>query len=132
MYQNGYCNISCDRRLKPNFFSNSNIKNQSRKRKNSKKNEELIKELQNIKNNKNNNNEVCWCGNIKSWRRNFNVFVFKSTQKEDYEAAFHFPGTKGVVLHFHNKIDNFPHFYPKFDVEGKKNSWNSCTISKIV
>ena len=85
-----------------------------------KENEELIKQIQNIKNKKNNNNEECCCGNNNSCRRNFNVFIFKSTKKEAYEAALHFPGAKGVVLHYHNKIDNIPHFHPTFDVEGKK------------
>ena len=56
---------------------------------------------------------------MNSCKRNFNVFIFISAKKEVFEAALHFPGAKGVVLHYHNKIDNIPYFHLTFDVEGK-------------
>ena len=85
-----------------------------------KENEGLMKLMYNLKKKKNNNNEKCCCGSINSCRRNYNIFIYKSTKKEAYEAALHFPRAKGAVLHYHNTTDNIPHFHPTFDVEGKK------------
>ncbi len=56
---------------------------------------------------------------MNSYKWNINVFIFISAKKEAYEAALHFPGPKGVVPHYHNKIDNIPYFHLTFDVEGK-------------
>ena len=88
-----------------------------------KENDEKIKELKELINsgkNKNNGEEKCCCGNNEApCRRNFNVFIFKSTKKEAYETALHWPGARSVVLHYHNKVDNIPHFHPTFDFEGK-------------
>ena len=85
-----------------------------------KQNEGLTKLIHSLKNKKNNNNEECCCGSVDAIRKNYNIFIYKSTKKEAYEAALHFPRAKGAVLHYHNKIDNIPHFHPTFDVEGKK------------
>ena len=71
----------------------------------------------------NKDKEACCCGNVPPCRRNGrNVLIFKSTKKEAYETAIHWPGAKGVDCHFRNTHpgDKFPHYHPTYDPEGKK------------
>ena len=65
--------------------------------------------------------QPCCCGNINQCIFNYNIFIFKSSKKEAYETARHWPGARGVVLHYHNNYpnDNFPHYHPTFDFEGE-------------
>ena len=85
-----------------------------------KDNEKFMKQISNIKNKKDGGDGVCCCASVNSNRRIYNIFIYKSTKKEAYEAALHFPRAKGAVLHYHNTIDNIPHYHPTYDVEGKK------------
>ena len=73
--------------------------------------------------NLNKDEEPCCCGNVPKCRKTGrNVFIFKSTKKEAYETALHWPGARGVECHFHNTYpgDNYPHYHPTIDPEGRK------------
>ena len=87
-----------------------------------KMNDEMCNNLANVLRPKNRNSQPCCCGNINQCIRPRNVFILKSTKKEAYETARHWPGARGVSHHYHNTYpgDNKPHYHPTFDEEGKK------------
>lgn len=62
--------------------------------------------------------EECCCGQRPKCERLF--FIKMKSKKEAYEAALHYRGSHGVMYHAHNSTDNFPHYHPTYDYEGKK------------
>ena len=67
------------------------------------------------------NSEPCCCGKESRCNAVRNIFIFKSSKKEAYETALHWPGARAAILHYHNSYpgDNNPHYHPTFDFEGK-------------
>ena len=87
-----------------------------------KRNNEFCNKVSNAFRPKNRNSLPCCCGNINQCIRLRNVFILKSTKKEAYETARHWPGARGVDHHFRNNYpgDNFPHYHPTYDPEGEE------------
>ena len=59
-----------------------------------KQNEGLTKLIHSLKNKKNNNNEECCCGSVDAIRKNYNIFIYKSTKKKLMKLLYIFQELK--------------------------------------